>query len=49
MILNTRLKTIYKYRNTLYKKSKNITNRFKLANKYFKFLKTRTKTNKLIN
>jgi hypothetical protein len=43
MILNTRLKVLYKYRKTRYKKAKNIPQRFRLANRYFKFLGKRTK------
>ena len=43
MILNTRLKILNKYKKTRYKKAKNITSRFKLANRYFKFLSYRTK------
>ena len=43
MILNTRLKILNKYRKTRYKKAKNIPTRFKLANRYFKFLGRRTK------
>jgi hypothetical protein len=43
MILNTRLKVLYKYRKTRYKKTKNIPQRFRLANRYFKFLGKRTK------
>lgn len=43
MILNTRLNVLYKYRKTRYKKAKNIPTRFRLANKYFKFLGNRTK------
>ena len=43
MILNTRLKVLYKYRNTRYKKAKNIPSRYKLANRYFKFLGKRSK------
>jgi len=44
MILNTRLKVLNKYRKTKYKNAKNIPSRFRLANRYFKFLKNRTKT-----
>ena len=43
MILKVRLEAMYKYRKTKYKKAKNITSRYKLAEKYFKFLKTRSK------
>ena len=44
MILKVRLEAMYKYRNTKYKKAKNIVPRFKLAEKYFKFLGRRSKT-----
>ena len=43
MILKVRLEAMYKYRKTKYKKAKNITSRFKLAEKYFKFLGRRSK------
>ncbi len=43
MILKVRLEAMYKYRKTKYKKAKNITARFKLAEKYFKFLGSRSK------
>ena len=43
MILNTRLKVLNKYKKTKYKNAKNVTTRYKLANKYFKFLSKRTK------
>jgi len=43
MILKVRLEAMYKYRNTKYKKAKNIVSRFKLAEKYFKFLGRRSK------
>ncbi len=43
MILKVRLEAMYKYRKTKYKKAKNITPRFKLAEKYFKFLGSRSK------
>lgn len=43
MILNTRLKVLNKYRHTKYKKAKNIPSRYKLANRYFKFLGKRSK------
>ena len=43
MILKVRLEAMYKYRNTKYKKAKNIVPRFKLAEKYFKFLGQRSK------
>ena len=43
MILNTRLKVLNKYRHTKYKNAKNIPSRYRLANKYFKFLGKRSK------
>ena len=43
MILKVRLEAMYKYRKTKYKKAKNISSRFKLAEKYFKFLGKRSK------
>ena len=43
MILKVRLEAMYKYRNTKYKKAKNIAPRFKLAERYFKFLGKRSK------
>ena len=43
MIMKVRLDVIYKYRKTRYKKAKNITERQKLAEKYFNFLSKRTK------
>ena len=43
MILKVRLEAMYKYRKTKYKKAKNISPRFKLAEKYFKFLGSRSK------
>tara|TARA_B100000282_G_C31730613_1_gene490743 strand:- start:1706 stop:2116 length:411 start_codon:yes stop_codon:yes gene_type:complete len=43
MILKVRLEAIYKYRNTKYKNAKNVVSRFKLAEKYFKFLGKRSK------
>ena len=43
MILKVRLAAMYKYRNTKYKKAKNIVSRFKLAEKYFKFVGRRSK------
>ena len=46
MILNTRLKVLYKYRKTRYKNAKNIPSRFKLAHKYFNFLRKRSKIKK---
>ena len=46
MIMKVRLEAIKKYKTTKYKKAKNINERFNLANKYFKFLKRRTKEKK---
>lgn len=43
MIIKVRLKIIYDKSNTLYKKSTDIVERYKLSNKYFEFLKQRTK------
>ena len=43
MILNTRLKVLNKYRHTKYKNAKNIPSRYRLANRYFKFLGQRSK------
>lgn len=43
MIMKVRLEAIYKKRNTKYKKSKNITQRYRLSKKYFNFLSQRTK------
>ena len=45
MIMKVRLEAMYKHKNK-YKKAKNIYSRYKLANKYFKFLSKRTKTDK---
>jgi len=43
MILKTRLKILNNYKYTKYRKAKNITSRFFIANKYFKFLGKRSK------
>jgi len=43
MILKVRLGVFYKYRKTKYHNAKNIPARFKLAERYFKFLSNRTK------
>jgi len=43
MIMKVRLETIKKYKKTLYPNAKNVNKRFKLAEKYFKFLGKRTK------
>ena len=43
MILKVRLGVFYKYRKTRYPNAKNIPARFKLAERYLKFLSSRTK------
>jgi len=43
MIMKVRLEAIRKYKKTRYKNAKNVGKRFRLANKYFKFLGKRTK------
>jgi hypothetical protein len=43
MIMKIRLEAIYKHRNTRYKKAKKVKERYTLAQKYFLFLKSRTK------
>ena len=43
MIMKVRLEAIKKHKNTKYPNAKNVTKRFDLANKYFKFLGERTK------
>ena len=43
MILKVRLGVFYKYRKTRYSNAKNIPSRFKLAERYLKFLSNRTK------
>ena len=43
MIMKVRLEAIHKHKKTLYPKAKNVFQRFKLANKYFKFLGKRSK------
>ncbi len=43
MIQKVRLGVFYKYRKTRYPNAKNIPVRFKLAERYFKFLSSRTK------
>ena len=45
MIMKVRLEAMYKHKKK-YKKAKNIYSRYKLADKYFKFLSKRTKTDK---
>lgn len=44
MIMKVRLEAIKKHHKTKYPNAKNVNARFNLANKYFKFLKKRTKT-----
>tara|TARA_Y100000591_G_C21803861_1_gene683639 strand:+ start:343 stop:1344 length:1002 start_codon:yes stop_codon:yes gene_type:complete len=43
MIMKVRLEAMHKHKKTLYPKAKNVFQRFKLANKYFKFLGKRSK------
>ena len=43
MIMKVRLEAMNKYKKTKYKNSKNITPRYNLSKKYFKFLGKRTK------
>lgn len=43
MIMKVRLQSIKKHKKRLYPKAKNVTKRYNLSNKYFKFLKTRSK------
>lgn len=45
MILKVRLEAMKKHKKTRYKNAKNVSSRFKIANKYFKFLGKRTKKN----
>jgi hypothetical protein len=45
MIMKVRLEAIKKYKKKLYPNAKNVTERYNLANKYFKFLSKRTKMN----
>jgi len=47
MILKVRLETIHKYRHTRYPKAKDVVPRYKLADRYFTFLKARTKAKTL--
>jgi len=42
MIMKVRLEAIKRHKKTKFKKTKNINQRYNLANKYFKFLKKRT-------
>ena len=43
MIIKVRMEIIYRYRKTRFKKSKNVTKRYKLSLRYYNFLKRRTK------
>ena len=43
MIMKVRLEAMKKHKNKLYPNAKNVTKRYNLANKYFKFLGKRTK------
>ena len=43
MIMKVRLEALKKHHKTLYPKAKNVSKRYNLANKYFKFLSSRTK------
>tara|TARA_Y100000389_G_C17259110_1_gene412085 strand:+ start:188 stop:736 length:549 start_codon:yes stop_codon:yes gene_type:complete len=45
MIMKVRVEAIKKHKKTLYTNAKNVNDRFKLANNYFKFLGKRTKKN----
>ena len=47
MIMKVRLEAMLKHKTTLYTKAKNVKSRFNLANKYFKFLGSRTKQKEL--
>ena len=47
MIMKVRLGVFKKYKHTKYKNIKNIEKRYNLANKYYDFLKKRTKLNQL--
>tara|TARA_B110000483_G_scaffold241246_1_gene323769 strand:+ start:552 stop:1076 length:525 start_codon:yes stop_codon:yes gene_type:complete len=44
MIMKVRLEAMLKHKNSLYKKAKNVKQRYNLANRYFLFLRKRTKT-----
>ena len=46
MIMKVRLEAMKKHKKKMYPKAKNVTSRFNLANRYFKFLGKRTKTKK---
>lgn len=43
--MKVRVEAIKKHKKTLYTNAKNVNDRFKLANNYFKFLGKRTKKN----
>ena len=43
MIMKVRMQAMLKHKKTRYKKAKNVQARYNLTNRYFKFLKTRTK------
>ena len=43
MIMKVRLEAMKKHKNKLYPNAKNVTKRYNLANKYFNFLRKRTK------
>jgi hypothetical protein len=43
MIMKVRLEAMLKHKNNLYPNAKNVKKRFNLANKYFLFLRSRTK------
>ena len=43
MIMRVRLESMLKHKKTLYKNAKNVTERYKIAQRYFKFLGERTK------
>ena len=45
MIMKVRLQAMKKHKKNKYPKAKNVSKRFNLANKYFKFLGNRTKKN----
>ncbi len=46
MIMKVRLEAMLKHQKTRYPNAKNVKKRFHLANKYFLFLRSRTKKNK---
>jgi len=43
MIMKVRMQAMLKHKKTRYKKAKNVKTRYTLTNRYFKFLKKRTK------